>query len=412
MPAQQQKDHYVTLGLDRKASTDDIRKAYRKLARKYHPDLNPGDKSAEDKFKQVQEAYDILSDPKKKQMFDQYGFYAEGGMPGGGGPGGPGGAGGGAGMPPNMNFGGFDFGDAFGNADFRTSGGGRRGAGAGAGGGGGSFQDIFGRMFGQQGRGGSPGAQYQAPEKGTDLEYALAIDFWQAIKGTQVRINVQRQELCATCGGSGASGGQNVVCGECNGTGNVNQMAGAMRFSLTCPRCNGTGRLRNVCPTCQGDGRTIKSEQVEVRIPAGAQDGSRLRVAGKGNAGSHGAPAGDLYITVRSQPHAFFKRSGDDIEITIPVRIDEAYLGAKIEVPTIDGRAILKIPHGTKNLQKFRLREKGVFNQRKNTRGDQIVTVSIETPKIQDERTKELLRELAKLHPEDPRSDIWPQVAN
>jgi molecular chaperone DnaJ len=168
--------------------------------------------------------------------------------------------------------------------------------------------------------------------------------------------------------------------------------------------------LRNVCAACQGDGRINRQESVEVRIPAGVQDGSRLRVAGKGNAGSHGASAGDLYITVRAQAHNFFRRNGDDIEITVPVRVDEAYLGAKIEVPTIDGRALLKIPHGTKNLQKFRLREKGVFNSRKNTRGDQIVEVSIEPPKMQDERTKELMRELAKLHSDDPREKIWDQI--
>lgn len=391
MPASSQQDYYVTLGLERAASADDIRKAYRRLARKYHPDLNPGDKSSEEKFKKVQEAYDVLSDPNKKQMFDQYGFYSDqapGARPGGGGPGG-------------MNFGGFDFSDIF------AGGGAAGGAGFGPGGaqGSGGFQDIFGRMFGQQQR-----QQQRAAQKGTDLEYALAIDFWQAIKGTQVRINVQRQDICGDCRGSGAGGGQSMVCTECNGSGNVTQMAGAMRFSLTCPRCEGAGRLRNACPSCQGDGRVTRSEGVDVRIPQGVQDGSRLRAAGKGNAGTHGAPAGDLYITVRSQPHAFFRRNGDDIEITIPVRVDEAYLGTKIEVPTIDGRALLKIPHGTKNLQKFRLREKGVFNARKNTRGDQIVEVSIEGPKVQDERTKELFRELAKLHPDDPRSEVWQQV--
>ncbi len=405
MPTQSQQDHYVTLGLERKASTDEIRKAYRKLARKYHPDLNPGDKSAEDKFKKVQEAYDILSDPAKKQMFDQYGFYSESGMPGGAGPGSGFPGGGGAGMPPNMNFGGFDFGDVFssgpggagGAADFRS----------GSAGGSGGFQDIFRKMFGKEQR---RTRQQEAAQKGADLEYALAVDFWQAIKGTQVRITVNRHDACATCGGSGAAGGQTVVCSECNGSGNVNQMAGAMRFSLTCPRCNGAGRLKNVCATCQGDGRVTRSEGVDVRIPAGVQEGSRLRVAGKGNVGSQGSPPGDLYITVRSQAHPLFKRNGDDIEITLPVRVDEAYLGAKIEVPTIDGRALLKIPPGTKNAQKFRLREKGVFNSRKNTRGDQIVEVSLEAPKMQEERTKELLREIAKLHPEDPRAEIWEKV--
>ncbi len=203
---------------------------------------------------------------------------------------------------------------------------------------------------------------------------------------------------------------QNTVCPECNGSGNVTQMAGAMRFSLTCPRCEGTGRLKNNCPNCHGDGRISAPETVDVRIPPGAQQGSRLRVQGKGNAGTHGAPPGDLYITVRVDEHPFFRRDGDDIEITLPVRIDEAGLGAKIEVPTIDGRALLKIPQGTKNLQKFRLREKGVANSRTGQRGDQIVTVSMEAPVAQDERTKELLREYATLQLEDPRADIWAKV--
>jgi molecular chaperone DnaJ len=204
--------------------------------------------------------------------------------------------------------------------------------------------------------------------------------------------------------------GADVICPECSGSGNVNQMAGAMRFSLTCPRCEGSGRLRNRCATCHGDGRVSAMETVEVRIPPGAQQGSRLRVAGKGNSGTMGAPAGDLYITLRVDGHAFFRRDGDDIHITVPVRIDEAGLGTKIEVPTIDGRALLKIPQGTKNGQKFRLREKGVLNARTNQRGDQIVEVALEAPVVQDERTKELLREYAQLHPEDPRSEMWTKV--
>jgi molecular chaperone DnaJ len=187
-------------------------------------------------------------------------------------------------------------------------------------------------------------------------------------------------------------------------------MAGAMRFSLTCPKCEGTGRLRNRCATCHGDGRISAQETVEVRIPPGAQQGSRLRVAGKGNAGTQGAPPGDLYITVRVDPHPFFRRDADDIEITVPVRIDEAGLGTKIEVPTIDGRALLKIPQGTQNGQKFRLRDKGVLNSRTGKRGDEIVEVAIDAPQVKDERTKELLREYAQLHPEDPRAEIWTKV--
>ncbi len=389
-----QQDYYQTLGVERGASEDEIRKAYRRLARKHHPDLNPGDKAAEDRFKKVQEAYDILSDPKKKGMYDQYGFYSENGMPGG--------AGAGAGARgPTMDFGGFDFSDVFTRGG--GGGGGRRQTRAEESA---NFQDIFSQWFGRQQNEAAPQAQ-----KGSDLEYFLNIDFWQAIKGTQVRLQIARQEVCATCGGSGAAKtSTNTVCPECNGSGNVTQAAGAMRFSLTCPRCNGTGRLRNTCPTCHGDGRISTKETVEVRIPPGAQEGSRLRVAGKGNAGTNGAPAGDLYITVRVEPHPFFRRDGDDIEITVSVRIDEAGLGTKIEVPTIDGRALLKIPQGTKNGQKFRLREKGVLNSRTSKRGDQIVEVEVLAPEVHDERTKELLREYARLHPEDPRAQIWAQV--
>ncbi len=390
-----QNDYYQTLGVERGADAEEIRKAYRKLARKHHPDLNPGDKSAEDRFKKVQEAYDILSEPKKKQMYDQYGFYSENGMPAGG-PGGPGGPGAG----PNMGFGGFDF------SDFT------RAAGSGSPrqrytdpGESANFQDIFSQWFGKQNE-----PHTTAPEKGTDLEYGLSIDFWQAIRGTQVRLKINRQEVCANCNGTGARSGANTVCPERNGSGNVTQMAGAMRFSLTCPRCEGSGRLTNKCTTCHGDGRISHPETVEVRIPPGAQQGSRLRVAGKGNAGTHGAAAGDLYITVRVEDHPFFRRDADDILITVPVRIDEAGLGTKIEVPTIDGRAQLKIPQGTRNGQKFRMREKGVQNSRTGTRGDEIVEIVIEAPEVHDERTKELLREYATLNPADPRAEIWSKV--
>jgi molecular chaperone DnaJ len=388
------QDYYKTLGVERSANSDEIRKAYRRLARKYHPDLNPGDKSSEEHFKKVQEAYDILNDPKKKQMYDQVGFYSENGAAAGAGPGRPG---------PNMDFGGFDFSDVF------TKGAAGRPPSGAAGGpsGGGSFQDIFSQWFGRSQ--GEPGGGEQ-PQKGTDLEYGLNIDFWQAIKGTQVRLTISRQESCATCGGSGAKSGANTVCPECNGSGNVTQMAGAMRFSLTCPKCEGAGRLKNRCTACHGDGRISATDVVEVRIPPGAQQGSRLRVQGKGNAGTHGAIPGDLYITVRVEEHPFFRRDGDDIEIKIPVRIDEAGLGTKIEVPTIDGKALLKIPQGTKNGQKFRLREKGVTNSRTGMRGDQLVEVVMEAPVVQDERTKELLREYAQLHPEDPRAEMWTKV--
>ena len=390
-------DYYETLGVPRGASADEIRKSYRKLARKYHPDLNPGDKSAEERFKRVQEAYDVLSDNKKKQMYDQFGFYSENGFAGP-----PPGSGG----QPNMDFGGFDFSDFFGGAAGASGGTGPSGAGRRAESSGGKFGDIFSQFFG---RGGATHPETQA-EKGSDLEYATTIDFWQAIRGAQLRLNITRYETCETCHGSGSTGQGEVTCPQCKGSGNVSQMAGAMKFNITCPRCGGSGKLRNACPTCGGDGRTARQETVEIRIPPGARNGSRLRVAGKGNAGTMGAPPGDLYITTRVEEHPFFHREGDNIEIKVPVTVWEAALGAKIEVPTIDGRTLLKVPQGTKSGQRFRLREKGVANSRTSERGDQIVEIVIQAPDPRDERTRELLRELAKLNPEDPRAHIWEQV--
>jgi molecular chaperone DnaJ len=385
MPATQ--DYYERLGVRRNASPEELRKAYRRLARKYHPDLNPGDKAAEERFKKVQEAYDVLSDSKKRQTYDQYGFYSEAGP----------GAGGARQYGPGMDFGGFDF------TDFFTRGGGRPAESAPGGG----FRDLFSQFFGRAAR---EEERKAVPQKGTDLEYTLNIGFWEAIRGTQVTLNVARHDVCPTCGGSGAAGGSASACPECNGTGNVTQAAGAMRFTLTCPRCGGGGRLRNACPTCHTDGRIPHTETVEMRIPPGVQTGTRLRVAAKGNAGTLGAASGDLYITVRVEPHPFFRREGDNIEIRVPVTVTEAGLGTKVEVPTIDGRALLKIPPGTQSGQKFRMREKGVANSRKSTRGDQLVEVVVQAPKVRDERTKEILRELAQLNQEDPRQQMWAQV--
>jgi molecular chaperone DnaJ len=392
-------DYYETLGVPRKADAEEIRKAYRKLARKYHPDLNPGDKSSEERFKNVQEAYDVLSDAKKRPMYDQFGFYSENGYPGAGGPSSQGSAGG---RGSHFDFSGFDFSDFSGGTEGPGASGTRTEGGAGG------FRDIFSQFFGRGGQSGEAGRH--APEKGGDLEYVMNIDFWQAIKGTQARVNITRYEQCATCHGTGSTGAGEVTCPQCKGTGQVSQMAGAMRFNLSCPRCGGTGKLRNVCPTCGGDGRVTHTETVDIRIPPGARDGSRLRVPGKGNAGTHGAPPGDLYITTKVEPHAFFRRDGDNIEITVPITVWEAALGAKIEVPTIDGRAALKIPQGTSNGQKFRLREKGVQNSRTNQRGDQIVEVSLTTPDTTNERARELLREMSALQPDDPRAEIWNKV--
>jgi molecular chaperone DnaJ len=389
MPSATKQDYYQTLGVGRSSDADEIRKAYRKLARKYHPDLNPGDKAAEERFKKVQEAYDVLSDDDKRKVYDQYGFYSPN-IP-------PNGADAGPGSGAGPNFSGFDF------SEFMR----QQQGGAGSHSEGFRFRDIFGDLFGGAGR---QRATAPEAERGADLEYALNVDFWQAIRGTQVRLNVMRQETCDTCHGTGSAGSNVAVCPECDGTGTVTQMAGAMKFNLQCPRCGGTGRLRNTCPTCRGEGTVSRSDTVEVRIPAGVASGSRLRVPGKGNAGANGGPSGDLYITVRVDEHPFFKRTGDNIEVQIPLTVSEAGLGAKIEVPTIDGRALLKIPQGTQNGQKFRLREKGVFNSRRNVRGDEIVEVVLRAPDVHNERTRELLRELAQVQTHDVRSDIWSKV--
>jgi molecular chaperone DnaJ len=386
------EDYYKILGVKRNASPEEIRKSYRRLARKYHPDLNPGDKAAEERFKQVQEAYDVLSDKKKREMYDQLGFYSESGYPGTGPH-----AGAGAGpQPGGFGFSGFDFSDLFGE--------GRSGRGSRMEDFGGGFADMFSNLFRRGGRQAEPAAQ-----PGTDLEYTVQIGFWEAIHGTQVRLNILRYETCAQCGGSGAAAGGQVQCPECRGAGQVTQMAGAMRFQLTCPRCQGRGVMQNACPVCHGEGRISREETVEVRIPPGAENGSRLRVQGKGNAGTGGAPPGDLYITTRVEEHPFFKRVGNDIHIQVPVSIPEAALGAKVEVPTIDGKALLKIPPGTESGRKFRLRERGVLNRRTNLRGDQYVEVKIVVPRIQDERSKEILREFARLNPEDPRAGLFDQ---
>jgi molecular chaperone DnaJ len=305
-----------------------------------------------------------------------------------------------------MDFNGFDFSEMFKGAQAEAEAR-RRGPASGSGTSSGSFKDIFSQFF----HGGASQETEQEAQKGADLEYGLNIGFWQAIRGTQAKIEITRYDQCPTCHGAGGNEAGSIACPQCNATGTVTQMAGNMKFNLTCPKCNGKGRLKNVCPTCRGDGRLAHSEVVEVRIPPGAQSGSRLRVAGKGNAGTMGAPAGDLYITTNVEDHPLFRREGDNIELKVPITVAEAGLGAKIEVPTIDGKTQLKIPPGTQNEQKFRMRERGVFNARKDKRGDQIVQVVIKAPVVQDERTKELLRELATLHPEDPRKDLFEEEA-
>src|SRR6266404_1447090 len=399
------KDYYEILGVKKSASTEDIRKAFRKLARKYHPDVNPGDKTAEEKFKALSEANDVLSDPKKRKIYDQLGFYSDnidpaaaeaysrGGPTGAGGFGGfPGGQPGNAGQGVPFDFGGFDFSDMF------EGGRGQRTTGAGGG-----FRDIFSGIFG--GRGGA-GAQ-EGPEPGSDLEYQVNVPFWTVIRGGVMRLNITRQDVCANCHGNGYIE-QPGVCPQCKGKGTIEQTGGRMKFNVTCPRCHGTGKNISTCPVCHGEGVVSRTEPLEVRIKPGTRDGQRIRIPGKGNAGPHGGSLGDLYVIIRTENHPIFRRDGDDIYLTVPVTASEAALGAKIEVPTIDGRAQLKIPPGTQCGQKLRLREKGVPSAtREGKRGDEIVEIKITVPMPRDEKTKELLRELAKLNPEDPRAELF-----
>jgi molecular chaperone DnaJ len=401
--ATQTKDYYGILGVKKTATAEEIRKAFRKLARKYHPDVNPGDKKAEEKFKEISEANDVLSDEKKRKIYDQLGFYsdnidpaaaeaaARGGYAGGGF---PGGSRGGAQEVP-FDFGGFDF------SDFSTGAGRQQQSGGGFG----SFRDIFSEMFSGAGK-----KAAREPQPGTDLEYQIAVDFWTAVRGGVTKLEIQRQEVCPTCKGKATTGGS-VECPECHGTGQVTQMGGRMKFNIQCPRCGGAGKVQNACPTCHGDGVITKKEQIEFRIKPGTRDGQRIRLAGKGNAGLNGGPPGDLYLIVKAGSHPVFTRVGDDVHVTVPVTVAEAALGAKIDVPTIDGRAQLKIPPGTQTGQKLRMREKGVPSaSREGMRGDEIVEVRVAVPKVQDERSKEILRELAKLNPESPREELFAKV--
>jgi molecular chaperone DnaJ len=404
------KDYYAALGVKKSASAEDIRKAFRKLARKYHPDVNPGDKTAEEKFKALSEANDVLSDPKKRKIYDQVGFYSDnidpataeayargGGQPGAGGFGGfPGGQPGSQGGP-HFDFGGFDFSDLFE---------GGRGEGRRAPSGGGGFRDIFSSIF----TGGGRGAAEEGPEPGSDLEYQVNVPFWTAIRGGVMKLNLARRDVCGNCRGAGYLEGPGT-CPQCQGKGMVEQTGGRMKFNVTCPRCQGTGKNVSTCPVCHGEGGVPRTEPLEVRIKAGTRDGQRIRIAGKGNAGLRGGGMGDLYVIIRLGEHPIFRREGDDIYLAVPVTAVEAALGAKIEVPTIDGRSMLKIPPGTQSGQKLRLREKGVPSATKDgVRGDEIVEVKITVPMPHDEKTKELLRELAKLNPEDPRAELWGKV--
>ena len=382
------KDYYQILGVKKDAKGDEIKKAYRRLARKFHPDVNPNDKAAEDRFKEVQEAYDVLSDDKKRKVFDRFGYYND--NLDADSPFGAGASAGGGGGAAGFDFSGFDFSGS-------------------SSGGGSSFRDIFSDLFGGGG-GGASGTRTQAeppraiPKKGRDIEIPLGLSFEEAFNGLTTNLTVNRSEQCSRCQGAGDTGGPVVTCSTCKGTGQVMKAGGRLQFSQECPDCSGTGRRRTPCSVCHGKGTTPKTEQVKVRIPAGVDTGSRVRIPKKGHGGRLGAEPGDLFIVTNVGSHPYFTRKGDNIYVTVPITVPEAALGARIEVPTVEGKAQLKIPPGTESGQKFRLRERGFPSLRNpQLRGDQFVEVKMSLPRVISEETKELLRQFEKTNPESPR---------
>ncbi|CAH7143585.1 chaperone protein DnaJ [Vibrio chagasii] len=349
------RDFYEVLGVSRDASERDIKKAYKRLAMKFHPDRNQGDESAADKFKEVKVAYEILTDPQKKAAYDQYGHAAfeQGGMGGGGGFGG--GFGGGQG----------DFGDIFG--------------------------DVFGDIFG----GGRRGGGQQRAQRGSDLRYNMELTLEEAVRGVSKEIEVPTLVECDTCDGSGAKKGSSAqTCGTCHGHGQVQMRQGFFAVQQTCPTCNGKGKIiKDPCNSCHGQGRKQKTKTLNVKIPAGVDTGDRIRLSGEGEAGEQGAPAGDLYVQVHVKEHNIFERDGNNLYCEVPVSFSMAALGGEVEVPTLDGRVNLKVPEETQTGRMFRMRGKGVKGVRGGGVGDLIVKLVVETPVKLSSRQKELLRE-------------------
>ncbi len=356
------RDYYTVLGVPRDASEEDIKKSYRKLAMKHHPDRNPGDHMAEEKFKEAKEAYEILTDQRKRAAYDQFGHAGvDPSMRGGGGPGPEG-------------FGGFA--EAFG--------------------------DIFGEIFGQQRGGGGRGGN--GVFRGADLRYNLEVSLEDAARGTEAKIRIPTLEECGTCHGTGAKPGtQAKTCPTCHGNGQVRVSQGFFSLQQTCPQCRGTGKIiPEPCATCEGAGRVRKHKTLSVKIPAGVDQDDRIRLTGEGEAGVNGGPPGDLYVVINLKPHSVFQREGADLHCELPISFATAALGGELEIPTLDGHAKVKIPAETQTGQVFRLKNKGIRPVRGSVTGDLYCHVAIETPVKLTSRQKEILREFEAITQEDP----------
>ena len=359
--AEQKRDYYEVLGVSRGASEDEIKKAYKKMARKYHPDLNPGDKTAEEKFKEVNEAYEVLSDADKKARYDQYGH---------------------AGVDPNFGAGGFG-GGFDGSFDF------------------GDLGDIFGSFFGG-GFGGGRRTNPNAPQRGESIRMSIAISFEEAAFGCEKAVTVERYETCDTCHGNGCAPGTSPeVCPDCHGTGTVQVRRqtpmGVFATSSPCPKCGGKGRIiHQPCKDCRGSGMVRKKKTIQASIPAGIDNGQTISIRGQGNAGKNGGPAGDLLITITVRPHELFRREGTSVLCEATITFTQAVLGAELEIPTIDGKVKYTLPEGTQSGTTFRLKGKGIPSINGRGRGDQYVTVYIETPKNLNKEQKEALKKFAE----------------
>jgi molecular chaperone DnaJ len=359
-------DLYVILGIERGATLADVKRAYKRLARKFHPDINPGDRMAAAQFRQITQAYETLSDPDRRRRYDTSGASTD------------------AEGRATYGFEGFDFTVSVHGTEAPT------------------FGDLFADVFQREAR-----QDEGTPERGVDLHQAVTLEFAEALAGGQRLITVTRQEHCATCHGIGRLNVDETRCLHCHGTGAVKSARGHMVFSKPCPYCGGSGRQQQTrCPACNGQQVTMRAESMTITIPPGMADEARIRVPGKGNVGRYGGSNGDLFITVRVKPHPLFQRDGDDLLVTVPVAIHEAALGAKIEVPSMDGPARLRVPPGTQSGQRFRLRERGVVSARNGRRGDLVVEVRLVLPKLLDERSKELLREFGRINTDNVRRSL------